>query len=786
MRPHRCFVSRLLLLLAGMLLAAAAAAGEFVLNEERRERAAADLTPHLDILEDKEGDWDIEHVTGPFAHRFAASQARESLNYGLGSSAWWLRVTIRNSSRHNLERRLEVAYPHLHYVDLYVPHGEDFTRIGTGLMRPFAERPSEHRNFVFPLTFPAQSTTTLYLRVRTDAATDIPVRLWTPQAFERKSLEEYIGQAVYFGAVLSLALFNLLLFISLRDRTYFFYVLFALTSILSLLAYSGMGVQYLWPNSGHWIIISAMVSFALNGMTMLMFQRQLLATASTVPLLDRVARIFIGINAVQIFGFVWSFKVMLPVGIVIDSANMLLALVIAIACARRGQRSAGIFVIAFACLMVAALCTAARGFGMPGVPLFITAYGMQIGSAMEMLLFSLALADRFNQIRREKEATQLQLVENLKRSERMLEQRVAERTQALMHSNAELRSHERALKQAKDVAEEASRMKSAFLANMSHEIRTPMNAVIGMAWLALQSGLNGKQRDYMEKIHRAGSSLLRVIDDILDFSKIEAGKLVLEKSDFSLHEVLGNVRTVTAQRAAEKHLHYMVDIGADVPARLRGDPLRLGQVLINLVGNAVKFTEQGHVVLRCMLVRQDAHALVLRFDIEDSGIGMTSEQQARLFQAFTQADESITRKYGGTGLGLAISKRLVELMDGTITLESAPALGSTFSFTVRLQPAAPAATMAGSVPAHLHGWRVLVIDQDGAARAALCRHLAELGLHAEGLAETEVPAAALRDAASGGYDLVIADASHAATTGAQLATLREARGILPGPRLLLT
>ncbi|QNM98775.1 ATP-binding protein [Chitinimonas koreensis] len=247
-------------------------------------------------------------------------------------------------------------------------------------------------------------------------------------------------------------------------------------------------------------------------------------------------------------------------------------------------------------------------------------------------------------------------------------------------------------------AEEATRAKSMFLANMSHEIRTPMNAIIGMAHLALKTPLTPKQRDYVDKIHTAGVSLLGIINDILDFSKIEAGKLDLESVDFDLDEVLANVAAVTGGRARDKGLEYLFDLPPEVPRRLRGDPLRLGQVLINLANNAVKFTERGEVRIGARLLRSDMEALVLEFEVCDTGIGMNAEQSARLFQAFTQADGSTTRRFGGTGLGLNISKRLVEMMGGRIDAESEEGRGSRFRFDVRLRPASEEAPRPASAP----------------------------------------------------------------------------------------
>ncbi|MBF0425787.1 MAG: response regulator [Magnetococcales bacterium] len=707
------------------------------------------VTPHLLVLEDPTRALTLDQVSQP-EHAARFQPVGHISSRGLSSSAWWVRFEVSNDRQETLRWFLQATNATLDFLDLTINNpGQPPQTWHLGDHRPFAARPIPHETYLIPITTPAHTTATIHARLAFAEAgfVDTELLAWTPEAFTEYRDKNSILIGFYLGGLVFMVFYNIFVYASTRLREYLWYVLYVAMLTLAFTANLGLGHRYFFTHSDFLTEFIPSVTVHVAILLGTQFNRVFLDTPTLLPRYDWWLTRLMGVYAFAILLVYFGFK---KVGVQLLMIGLpLLTLPVPFISAWlwwHGRRKARLLALAWALLCVGVLMGWGRYQGYLPTTHAIT-WVARFGVWLEAAFLSLAMADNINILRREKELATQREKETILRAKEELENKVLERTQDL-HI-------------ARKKADAANQAKSDFLANMSHEIRTPMNAIIGTVLLLLKTQLSERQQRYIHTIRNAAHALLEIINDILDFSRIEAGELKIEHIPFNLYDLLHDVITLLSGRAEGKELEFLLRCRIQKDVVVVGDPTRVRQVLINLIGNALKFTEKGEVIVGVEPVRETASQVTMRFWVADSGIGMSEQQVAGLFQPFTQADTSHTRKYGGTGLGLAISRHLVTAMHGELHVASTLGQGSTFSCTLPFDRGRLATDSSPATEIAPGDLRVLVVDDHDQARTILVETLESLSCQvtgvASGFAALDLLDQANRDPDQHPFDLVLMD-----------------------------
>jgi signal transduction histidine kinase len=676
------------------------------------------------LLEDPRAAFTISGVSAPgLAARFRPGPA-EGFNFGFTSKGYWVRLRVQSQAS-TTTWLLKVQNSALGQAVLYAPAGTDTTRFvaqPASLAYPFAQRLVKHRVPVFELPLAPGEARTFYLYFAGGGPVHFPLEILSARQFAEKDHLEGLLQGVYFGLMFVMIFYNLFLYLSIKDPSYLYYLFYVASFGILQASMNGIAYQYVWPTPSWWADHCVPGVHCHHHWLRFAVLHELPRPEAEHALFSTgCSGVLIGPSGVGRVLTVVAFAVREHrLG---DAAgNGLCGAGDGRGCGVPGAqyRPALFLLVAWSALLLGIVLFALNNLGvLPGT--FLTTYGVQIGSALDVVLLSLALADRINLLQRERLRVEGEKVQ----------------------------------------AEQSKKVKEAFLAAVSHEIRTPINAITGFARLLETAGLLPQHHEYARHIRVSADNLLAIVNDVLDLSKLDAGKLHFERAEIDLDDLVRLLFQTICFGVNDKGLRATYQLDPRIPAGLLGDPVRLNQILLNLLGNAVKFTHQGEVSLSVRLLREDAQGVTLQFRVSDTGIGIPADKLATIFESYSQASKQTTRLYGGTGLGLTITKQLVELQGGTIGVESRVGAGTVFTVTLplarNLGPARPKGTETTHSVAIPGALRSVLLVDDNALNLIVARHTLQywrpgLSVHAVGSG-----AECLESLREGAYDLVLLD-----------------------------
>ncbi|MHB2244482.1 hybrid sensor histidine kinase/response regulator [Pseudomonas monsensis] len=697
----------------------------------------------LQVFEDPSGQASIADVRAQAAAGNFKLHDKATLNAGYSRSAFWLKIDLHYRPANPAAQRtwlLELAYPPLDHLDLYMADANGDYRLirQTGDALPFASREIRQNNYLFDLEFKPDQQRSVYLRLASEGSIQAPVTLWSSTAYlEDQPVRLYVLGIIY-GVLLGMLVYNLFIYLSVRDTSYLYYIFYIASFGLYQLSVNGAAVEYFWPDNPWWANAATPFFIGCAGLFGSQFARSFLQTNNHSRWLDRVLICLIAFSALVVgLSLMTSYALSLRLATLLALTFTVVIFAAGILAWWRGLRVARYFIIAWSAFLLGGIINTLMVLGLlPNV--FLTMYASQIGSAIEVALLSLALADRINAMREQQAQTLFDAGQKLE----VLNQQLA-------HSN---------------------KLKDEFLATLTHELRTPMNGVIGSLELMQTVELDPELEQYQQTAAGSARDMMRMVNGILTLTELQAGKLKATPDNFSLRGVVEALRLQFDGNAASKSLDFKVEVLPTLPDRLHGDSVKLAQCLECLLDNAIKFTRVGGLALRVTGKPASDNRLALSFAVIDTGIGFTDLGEATLYQRFFQLDGSMTREYGGLGVGLAICRQLVELLGGKLTHRSEPGRGSRFQLDVEFElpavEAAPTPQPSRDCVREPQDCTVLLVDDNSVNQLVMRGMLLKLGFRVR---TADNGAAALDCLQRESFDAVLIDCQLPAQDGAALA-----------------
>lgn len=693
---------RLLLLIVSLVFSSLVGAVTF--DEHMR---TLPLGQSMYVFEDVRGDASIDDIASPAVQGSFRLHDKPVLNAGYSRSVFWLRLDLHYLPQQAQGPRnwlLELAYPPLDHLELYLPdEAGGFTLAQrTGDSLPFDTRQIRQHNYLFELNLEPNQNKRIYLRLESQGSIQAPLTLWAPNAYLEEQPARIYVLGIIYGVLLVMLVYNLFIFLSVRDTSYLYYILYIASFGLYQVSVNGAGIEYFWPNNPWWA--NAATPFLIGSAALFgcQFARSFLHTGEHSPRVDRLLLLLMACGAgVMILALSISYATALRLATYLALLFTVVIFAAGILAWLRGMRVARYFIFAWTAFLIGGIVNTLMVLGyLPNV--FLTMYASQIGSALEVGLLSLALADRINAMKEE-------------------------RARILQESGRKLETLNQELA-------DSNRFKDEFLATVTHELRTPMNGVIGSLELMQTVKMDIELEQYQKTAAASARDMMRMVNDILALTELQAGKLYPRRETFSLRGLFDGLRAQYAARAEDKGLTFALELDDNLPDTLEGDAAKLAQALGYLLDNAIKFTSQGGVTLRVGRVGSVGSSLPLRVVVSDTGIGF-APGDGDLYQRFHQLDGSMTRKYGGLGIGLAICRQLVDLLGGVLSHESQPGQGSRFRLdvplTLPLQPQAsdvrPARPQGGALQRHAQQCTVLIVEDNAINQLVTRGMLLKLG-----------------------------------------------------------